>query len=96
MNADDVIKKFYVELLACLPMDNVMFRANLTAADLLPRDLKDTVLSKTTRAEKAEYFLDNVINNTESLSRLLAVMKKSEHNRLKELATNIESCVETG
>ena len=97
MNADDVIKKFYVELITSLPMKNALFRASLTANDLLPGDLKSVILSKSTKEEMVEYFLDNGINNDiESFYRLLTVMKLSKHNQLKVLATKMQSCVETG
>ena len=93
----EVIKKFYVDLMKYLPMDQPLFRAELTAVDLLPGSLKSIILSKPTREEKVEYFLDNGINNdAESFSKLIRIMLKSEHDQLKILATKIQSCIKTG
>ena len=92
MNADDIIQKFYEKLVKYLPMDDVQFRASLRTVGLLPGNLKKTVMSKPTRAEMAEYFLDDGINDDmESFSKLLTVMKNSKHKQLKVLEIEIQS-----
>ena len=97
METNEAIMKYYVELIKCLPMDQLSFRAQLTAVGLLHRDLKENVLSKPTRGAMAEYFLDYGINNdAESFSSLITVMQKSEYDQLKVLATRIKSCIGTG
>ena len=85
------IDTFYEKLVACLPMDDAKFRASLRTAGLLPGDLKDAVTSKSTRADKAEHFLDYGINNDiESFSKLLTVMKNSKHGQLETLVNEIQ------
>ena len=97
-----IIDKFYVKLIACLPMDDPYFRASLKAAGLLPGNLKDAVTSKSTRAEMAEHFLDKGINNNiDNFSKLLTVMKNSKRDQLITLVNEIEKesnpdCVQPG
>ena len=97
-----IIDKFYVKLIACLPMDDAYFRANLKTAGLLPGNLKDAVTSKSTRAEMAEHFLDKGINNNiDNFSKLLTVMKNSKCDQLITLTNEIEKegnpdCVKPG
>ena len=86
-----IIDKFYVKLIACLPMDDPYFRASLKAAGLLPGDLKSAIISKSTRAEMAGHFLDYGINNNiDNFSKLLMVMKNSQHDQLKVLVNEIQ------
>ena len=78
-------------LVRILPMDDVMFTAQLYQRDLLPGDSKAEMESKCTRAKKAEYFLDHVIqptlrNSIGSFNKLLKVMEDSEYDNVKELA----------
>ena len=88
---ESTVEKFYAKLVKCLPMDDAEFRASLKTAGLLPGNLKSAVASKPTRADMAEYFLDNGINNNiESFSKLLTVMKNSEYEQLKILAIEIQ------
>ena len=97
-----IIVKFYAKLVACLPMDDVYFRASLVTAGLLPGNLKDAVTSKSTRAEMAEHFLDKGINNNiDNFSKLLTVMKNSKRDQLITLVNEIEKesnpdCVKPG
>ena len=90
---DEVIKHFYGDLISKLPMDDATFRGSLYSANLLPGDLKDVVKSKsTTRAEKAEHFIDNGINNdAENFAKLLEVMERSGHKTSITLATEIKN-----
>ena len=87
---DEVIKHFYGDLVSKLPMDDATFRASLYSAGLLPGDLKETVKSKPTRADKAEHFIDHGINNdAANFAKLLEVMEKSGNSSLITLATQI-------
>ena len=97
----DVYKQFYAKLVKTLPMNDVSFVAELYSRDLLPGDAKDEVKSKATRASKAAYFLDNVIepsleNTFGNFNKLLKVMEDSEYNDLKELAKLITTRLMTG
>ena len=91
MNPNEFIQKFYGQLVRHLPLDDAQFRASLTTAGLLPVNLKSAVISKPTRADMAEHFLDNGIkNDIKNFLRLLEVMRNSEYNLLKVLATKIQ------
>ena len=91
MNTNEFIQKFYEKLVKYLPLDDAQFRASLTTAGLLPGNLKSTVISKPTRADMAEHFLDNGIkNDIKSFLILLKVMRNSEHDQLKLLATEVQ------
>ena len=76
-------------------MKDVIFRAHLMKMKLLPDDLKGTVESKSTTAEAAGCFLDNMIKpavetgNNEPFEILLSQLEKSENIHLKKLAQDI-------
>ena len=87
----EVYKQFYARLVKALPMDDVTFIAELYSRDLLPGDARDLVKSLATRASKAAYFLDHVIepslaNSISSFNKLLKVMENCEYDNVKELA----------
>ena len=97
-----VYQKYYVELVCCLPMDDVVFIGELFKNELLPSDLKAKLKSSSTSTpkEKAAKFLDDVIepalnaensNNGEMYFTLLSVMKESEYDTVKKLAETIIS-----
>ena len=89
---EQTIKKFYLELVKTLPMDDPYFRSLLYTADLLPGNLKDEVQSKPTRAERAEYFLDKRIkNNVTNFAKLLEVLEKSTDSTMVDLAKQIRT-----
>ena len=106
MSTEAVYKEVYLELVKILPMDDVMFTAQLYQRDLLPGDSKAEMESKCTKAKKAAYFLDHVIQPTlrksiGSFNKLLKVMEDSEYDNVKELAKLIttrlmERAVTTG
>ena len=89
---EQAIKKFYPDLVEMLPMDDAYFRSKLYAADLLPGNLKDEIQSKPTRADKAEYFLDQGIkNHATNFKKLLEVLEQSKNDNLIELAQQIKN-----
>jgi len=85
--------RFLPKFIDILPMNDTIFFANLTAANLFPGDTKAVIETKATRAEKAQKFLENCIepaflhpNRNHSLHVLLGVMEKSDYQTVKELA----------
>ena len=94
-----VFQQFYPKLVKTLPMNDVIFMAELYSRDLLPDDLKEHVESLATSAEKASYFLDHVIKPSITISDasrfddLLNVMKDSEYQGVKELAKLIRDSI---
>ena len=87
-----VFQQFYSKLVKTLPMNDVVFTAELYSRDLFPDDLKEHVESLTTSAKKASYFLDHVIKPSvisgvgSSFDELLHVMEDSEYQSVKDLA----------
>ena len=93
---DQIIKQFYPNLVKTLPMDDACFRSVLYSADLLPGNLKDQVQSKPTRADKAEYFLDQIIKNEADFIKLLEVLEQiNDNNSMIELARQIRNEIDT-
>ena len=93
---EQAIKKFYADLVETLPMD-ACFRSKLYSADLLPGNLKDEIQSKPTRADKAEYFLDQgVKNHGANFIKLLEVLEQSKNDNLTELAKQIRNEIDKG
>ena len=88
--AEDVIQKYTAGLVKDLPMNNVIFIQRLDDAGLLPGNLKEEVQSQLTTGSKACHFLRYGINNdTESFSKLLAVMEHHNSDHLRKLAEEI-------
>ena len=94
-----VYKDFIVQLLECLPMDDVIFLKLLEHHRIFSGDLKEQVQAKATRREKAAYFLDNAIELPlnigffEPLCKLLTIMNDEiylKNDSLKQLAAKIE------
>ena len=88
--AEDIIRKYYVDLIKLLPMNDVIFIAELYSAGLLPGDLKAEVQFKPTGAHKADHFLQHGIkNDTESFNKLLAIMEHHDSDHLRKLTDKI-------
>ena len=82
-------------------MDDPIFVAELFSHDLLPGDHYDQVESRSTRADKAVYFLNHVIKpaiiiDVGSFKELLNVMEDSEYCNVKELVQQIRSKLNEG
>ena len=91
--------KFYSQLVSSLPMKDAKFISHLVG--LLPDDLKEKVESKSTAAEAASCFLDNMIEpavefgSNAPFEILLAKMEESENIILKTLAQNIKKEIQS-
>ena len=85
-----IIRKYFLDLVELLPLNDVKFRAKLYSAGLLPGNLWDEIQSKLTAAEKAEHFLHyGIKNDTESFRKLLTIMEDYNDDHLKKLAEKI-------
>ena len=95
LSAEDAIKKFNVELLEKLPLEDVIFFAKAKTANLFPLGTADSIEAKPTRAEKVAYFLQHVVEPgaKEYLPKLLIVMKDSKNDTVVELAGKIEAAM---
>ena len=94
-----VYKEFRLKLLESLPMLDAVFLELLKHQNLFSGDLKEQVLARDTRMEKAVWFLDNAIehslniDNFNPLCKLLTAMADEmylKNDSLKQLATQIE------
>ena len=93
----EVYMDYYPMLIKVIPMDDVLFVAQLYAGQLLPGDAKDVIKSRPTRTEKAQYFLDNFIDkgfaddgSNNLFLALLDIMESSESSTLELLAEEIK------
>ena len=96
MSTIEVFTQFFAKLAKSLPMNDPLFVAELFSHYLLPGDHYDQIESRSTRADKAVYFLNHVIkpamvNDVGSFNELLKVMEDSEYCNVKELARQIRS-----
>ena len=102
MSTSKVFRKFYVQLVKVLPMNDSEFVAELYSCDLLPGNLKDRVKAEKTQADKATCFLDGKINRDvsiddfSSLMELLKIMEENEDKSLRRLATEIKVALKEG
>ena len=94
-----VYREFHLKLLESLPMHDTVFLELLKHQNLFSGDLKEQVLARDTRMEKAVWFLDNAIehslniDNLNPLCKLLSAMADEmylKNDSLKQLATQIE------
>ena len=97
----EVYENYYPELIRKLPIDDAMFKANLVKEGLFSSgtDVKGEVYAQSTRAKRATYFLDSVIEpniadeddeDRELFDKLLKVMDKYG-GVVKKLATKIKA-----
>ena len=98
LSAKDAVRKFYVELIEYLPLENPIFFAMAKVANLFPLGTADIIAAKPTRADKAAYFLQYIIEPgaDDYLPKLLKVMKRSEVYYLEHLADKIHAALEQG
>ena len=98
-NAMDVFKKFYSELTKVLPMIINVLVTTFYSSKLLSGDHKSRIDSLPTNKEKAEYFLDKVIqpgleiNYTEQFDEMLKVMMNSDDPAVKYLVDEMQGFV---
>ena len=87
---------YFEVLVRILPMNDALFTAKLYSNNLLPDEVNDYIDSLPTKANKARYFLRNVIkasldaNITEDFDKFLSVMENSEFNGLKSKAAEMK------
>ena len=102
MSALQVFEDNYESLVTSLPLDDAIFSAKLRSRRLLPGNLKSTIESQKTPADKATIFLDKAIepslknDDITPLKKLLTVMEDSGNDSLKKLAKTIRSTLDGG
>ena len=90
---EDAIRQFNVKFLEQLPLDDALFFGMANQANLFPLNTGNVIKTKGTRAEKVEYFLQNVVapRVEEYLPKLLKVMKESKVDNVERLADEIQA-----
>ena len=98
ISAKEAVKKFKVELLQELPLDDPIFFAMVEGADLFPVSTKDSIRAEKSRTHKVDYFLYHVIEcgPNEYFPKLLKVMKESKVENVVKLADEIEAALQPG
>ena len=87
----------FKDLVKILPMNDAIFIANLKTNGLLEGDTSEQIDNQGTKADKAKYFLQNVIEpglavgDTETFDKFVTVMEKSERMLLEKRARKIRS-----
>lgn len=96
LSAKEAIKKFSVDLLKELPLDDPIFFRNADAANLFPLDNANSIRAKDTNAKKVDYFLQHVLEPGADhyLPILLKVMKNSATANVVGLADKIQAAME--
>jgi len=91
----DVFDKCYYQLVETLPMRDAGFISQLYSRKLFPKNLKEEVDAKPTRAEKAAYLLDHGIKPGVRkdfmipFQELLSVVNESNNRKIEQLAIEI-------
>ena len=98
ISAKDAVRKFKVELLQELPLDEPLFFAMAERAGLFPLGINKAIKGKATRAHKVYYFLDHVIESgaDDYLPKLLQIMRESKVANVVRLADDIQAAVGPG
>ena len=98
MSEQDAIKKYTVELLKKLPLEDEIFFGMAESAGLFPMDTGNKVRAKDTRASKVSFFLTQMTAGADIyLPKLLGVMKdKDAPADVVELANTIEAAMGLG
>ena len=98
ISAKDAIRKFKVELLQELPLEDPIFFALAERAGLFPSNTGNNIREEKTRAHKVDYFLQHVVEPgaEEYLPKLIKVMKESEFENVKKLTDDIQALLSTG
>ena len=95
-----VFQQYYAKLVVVLPMDDVVFRARLYSAGLLPHEAKEKMKLMSKQTEMAAYFLDHVISPSGisgvQFMKLLDVMWSSEDDHVRTLAGLVKSRLTKG
>ena len=78
MSLEKVFEKYGIKFCKALPMDDSIFLLMLKSHDILPGDTRDKLESQKTKAEKADYYIQQVIKTSPDLylPKLLQAMEQ--------------------
>ena len=75
MSTEEVLRKYGAKLHEILPVENSSFLQMLEKYDILPKDTKCRIQRMKTKNDKADYYIQYVVN-TSNLPNLLRVMEQ--------------------
>lgn len=89
--------KHVENLVNCLPMNDPLFIAKLSAQHLLPGDTENSIKAQSTTTDKSSYFLSHVIKpalrfgSISDFDKLLSIMQTCDYNHVQQLSATIKS-----
>ena len=96
-SAKELFVRYNQGLISCLPMKDAAFLDVLKTKNLLPDNIRSFLEQLSEAVERSSYFLENIIKagfdngNGSCFTNLLAAMKESNYDRVKDLAVQIQS-----
>ena len=96
-SAKELFEFYNQGLLVCLPMKDITFLEVLKRRNLLPDDVKSSLIQMDKTIERSSYFLEKIIrtgfdNGSDShFTSLLAAMIESKYENVKDLAIEIQN-----
>ena len=95
MSASQALKKYRVDLIEHLPLENVMFFAMANCANLFPLGIDHDINAEPTRAKKVSCFLDFIDAGADIyLPKLLEIMKNCGAADVEQLAKKIAATMD--
>ena len=95
-SAKELFEHYNQGLITCLPMKDTAFLDALKNKNLLPDNMRNFLEQLREGVERSSYFLENIIKagfdngNGSCFTNLLAAMKESSYDRVKDLAVQIQ------
>ena len=95
-SAKELFEYYNQGLLVCLPMKDIKFLEVLKRRNLLPDDVKSSLVQMDKTTERSSHFLEKMIrtgfdNGSDShFTNLLAAMIESNYENVKDLAIEIQ------
>ena len=95
-SAKKLFEHYNQGLITCLPMKDTAFLDALKNKNLLPDNMRNFLEQLSEGVERSSYFLENIIKagfdngNGSCFTNLLAAMKESSYDRVKDLAVQIQ------
>ena len=96
-SAKELFEYYNQGLLVCLPMKDITFLDILKRRNLLPDDVRSSLVQMDKTTERSSYFLEKIIKtgfddgSDSHFTNLLAAMIESNYENVKDLAIEIKS-----
>ena len=96
-SAKELFEYYNQGLLVCLPMKDITFLELLRRRNLLPDDVRSSLVQMDKTTERSSYFLEKIIKtgfddgSDSHFNNLLAAMIESNYENVKDLAIEIQN-----